>query len=478
MKKILIMVLTVAVCGMAFGVDFAGGDGSAANPWQIATEDQLLKVNEDTTASYILLNDITLTGEYTDSLISAGEGSYYGNFTGSYFSGNFNGDGFVVRNLVINAVGSTNVGLFGLAQFGKIENLGIENFSVSSNSHVVGSVIGRNLGQLTNCYATGTTNTVSGVNFVGGLTGLNAGDGNITGCWVDAEVTGSGERVGGLVGQHSNTLSNSYALGNVQGSVAPVGGLVGWNEGGTITSCYAAGNVSSNDQRIGGLIGYSNGGTIEYSYAMGNVTYTGGGTGLVMTGGLVGLCTATVNECFATGDVDGVGGSRVGGLIGQPSGVVSNCYATGDVNGAGTLGGIAGLTLSEISNCYSTGAVTGTGGEIGGFVGRRYSGGPLNGFWDTETSGTTTGIGSGGAGAEGVVTGKTTTEMKTESTFTDAGWDFTDTWLLPGYTNEVFAGYPVFIWQLDSSPADFNEDGIVNLEDFAVLADGWFSEAY
>lgn len=477
MRKILSLMVIVAICGLAFGVEFVGGDGSSINPWQISTEAQLLKVNEDTSASYILINDIVLIGQYSDSLISAGEGSYYGNFTGSYFSGNFNGNGFVVRNLAINATGSTNVGLFGLVQFGKIENIGIENFSVSSNSNIVGSLIGRNLGQMINCYVTGSPNTVNGVSYVGGLTGMNASVSVITGSWANAEVTGSGERIGGLVGQHGSTLSDSYALGNVQGSLTQVGGLAGLNEGGAIEGCYAMGNVSSNDQRIGGLVGYSNGGTIDDSYAMGNVSYTGGGTGLVMTGGLVGLSSATVNECFATGDVDVAGASRAGGLIGQPSGVVSNCYATGDVNGASTLGGLAGLTLTEIANCYSTGVVTATGGEIGGFVGRRYSGGPLNGFWDTETSGTTTGIGSGGTGG-GVVTGNATQEMNTEQTFTDAGWDFNDTWLLPVYTNEEFAGYPVLLWQLTASPADFNEDGIVNLEDFAVFVQGWFSEAY
>ena len=46
---------------------------------------------------------------------------------------------------------------------------------------------------------------------------------------------------------------------------------------------------------------------------------------------------------------------------------------------------------------------------------QRSSGNILNSFWDIETSGQT--ISSGG-------TGLTTAEMQTESTFTDAGWDF------------------------------------------------------
>ncbi|GAJ10244.1 unnamed protein product, partial [marine sediment metagenome] len=60
-----------------------------------------------------------------------------------------------------------------------------------------------------------------------------------------------------------------------------------------------------------------------------------------------------------------------------------------------------------------------------------------NCFWDTETSGTETGVG----GTNGA-TGKTTAEMKTKSTFTDAGWDFTTPiWYIGATFND---GYPAF----------------------------------
>jgi hypothetical protein len=53
-------------------------------------------------------------------------------------------------------------------------------------------------------------------------------------------------------------------------------------------------------------------------------------------------------------------------------------------------------------------------------------------FWDTQTSGQST-------SAAG--TGKTTAEMKTLSTFTDAGWDFTDIWEMPT------SDYPRLQWE-------------------------------
>ncbi len=46
-------------------------------------------------------------------------------------------------------------------------------------------------------------------------------------------------------------------------------------------------------------------------------------------------------------------------------------------------------------------------------------------FWDVQTEGLTDGVGNLDPDPSGV-TGKTTAEMKTQSTFTNAGWDFTE----------------------------------------------------
>ena len=56
-------------------------------------------------------------------------------------------------------------------------------------------------------------------------------------------------------------------------------------------------------------------------------------------------------------------------------------------------------------------------------------------FWDIESSGKT--ISDGG-------TGKTTAEMQTMSTFTDAGWDFTT----PVWTIDEGVDYPRLWWEL------------------------------
>lgn len=72
-----------------------------------------------------------------------------------------------------------------------------------------------------------------------------------------------------------------------------------------------------------------------------------------------------------------------------------------------------------VENSYSTGLVTSTGFFVGGLIGSS-SGTVTNSFWNTQSSGQVTSDGG---------IGKTTAEMKTQSTYT--GWDYTNTWFPP-----------------------------------------------
>ena len=71
--------------------------------------------------------------------------------------------------------------------------------------------------------------------------------------------------------------------------------------------------------------------------------------------------------------------------------------------------------------------------------------------------------------------GKTTTDMKTVATFTDAGWDFIDDpndaaddiWAICEGTN-----YPRLVWQIPTG--DFLCPDGVNFTDFSYFADRWF----
>ena len=96
-----------------------------------------------------------------------------------------------------------------------------------------------------------------------------------------------------------------------------------------------------------------------------------------------------------------------------------------------------------------------------------YLGSVLGSFWDIETSSQSTSYGG---------TGKTAAEMQTQSTFTDAGWDFIDTdgdpadWVML----RLGKGYPRLAWQ-PVIAGDIAGLYGVNLVDYASFANAWLS---
>ena len=192
----------------------------------------------------------------------------------------------------------------------------------------------------------------------------------------------------GFTGAGSTLQNIGLSNVNITGEYY-IGGLVGWNDGGTITNAYAIGEVSGTSD-VGGLVGVINNGTIANAYAIGEVSGT--------------------NEV-------------IGGLVGYNyHGTITNAYATGEVSGTNSVGGLVGYNdHGTITNAYATGEVSGT-RSVGGLVGINSSGGIIsNSFWDTQTSGQpTVGVGLGDTTG---VSGKTTAELKLFSTFDNAGWD-------------------------------------------------------
>jgi hypothetical protein len=76
--------------------------------------------------------------------------------------------------------------------------------------------------------------------------------------------------------------------------------------------------------------------------------------------------------------------------------------------------------------------------EMHPFCGERTGGTITNCFWDTETSGMPNSNGG---------TGKTTAQMQTESTFTSAGWDFSDGDGNPAIWRMPINDYPHLAWE-------------------------------
>ena len=160
-------------------------------------------------------------------------------------------------------------------------------------------------------------------------------------------------------------LSNIRNLGLIDvdvdvGSTGLAAGLVAFNSG-EIRTSYVTGQVSGKDN-VGGLVGInsfvdSSVGEVRGCYASSRVT------GEDDVGGLVGDNRGILAASYATGQVSGV--TEAGGLVGfnQPDGEIQASYATGPVSGANNAGGLVGLNDGTLTDSY----------------------------WDTQTSGQTTG---------------------------------------------------------------------------------------
>ena len=180
-----------------------------------------------------------------------------------------------------------------------------------------------------------------------------------------------------------------------------------------------------------GLFGKIASGSIVKNVGLENVNITGGSS---TSGGLAGMNIGIISNSYSTGNVSG--DYYVGGLSGMNGGTISNSYSMVNVLSVisgSSVGGLVGANnAGTISKSYSTGSVSGT--TVGGLVGDSFNAGTItNSFWDTQTSGQ--GASAGGTG----VTGESTVNMQTGSTFTSAGWNFTTIWDIKSFANN---GYP------------------------------------
>ncbi|MCE5184588.1 MAG: hypothetical protein LLF76_00490 [Planctomycetaceae bacterium] len=268
-----------------------------------------------------------------------------------------------------------------------------------------------------------------------------------------------------------NLDGQGFVISNLhidQPNVCRVGLLGSVKFGGLITNIGTV-NVYIRGYHIaGGPIG-ENGGAVLQCYSHGTVI------GLSeLTGGLVGLNDGELTACFSTCSVDGTG--DVGGLAGSADGTIERCYATGAITGSGlsplsSFGGLVGIsTQAIIISSYATGHVGGT-GYRGGLIGFNDSASVSGCFWNITTSGRTAAVGYGSSTG---ITGKNTTNMQVLSTFTGAGWDFSDTdgdgadWMMLREGED----YPRLAWQ-EVYAGDIAGLYGVNMVDLMEIARNW-----
>jgi hypothetical protein len=231
---------------------------SSSRNLEIRTWYDLDAIRDNLGGHHTLMNDLNSTTAGYEELASPTANEGKGWFPiggigagGSPFTGTFDGQGYEIRDLFIDLPGVGYVGLFSvLGEGGRIEDIGVVNAHVSSTAYI-GSLVGMNLGTVSNSYSTGSASST--LSFAGGLVGYNQG--TVSNSYSAGNVT-SDNGVGGLAGGNSGTVSNCYAAGRVTGRES-AGGLLGTNNG-TAVNSYSLGNVTGNSH-VGGLVGYSEG---------------------------------------------------------------------------------------------------------------------------------------------------------------------------------------------------------------------------
>ncbi len=240
--------VTGTVGGVALGHTVVE-DGTVEHPYRIDTAAELNAVRGgvpgydgwDLSKSYQLMANIDLSAYATgDGFAPLGDWS-------EPFTGSFDGNGFVIKNLYINRDSDYAVGLFGAVEGGEVKNVTLLNVDIT------------------------------GADSVGGLFGSAEDGATICACSVTGDIKAEEGYAGGIGGYlDEGTLENCYAAGNVSADSYCVGGLLGEN-GGAVAYSYANCKVSGSSY-TGGLVGYNYGVIAATNYVLGgSVTSIDGG---------------------------------------------------------------------------------------------------------------------------------------------------------------------------------------------------------
>jgi len=291
------------------------------------------------------------------------------------FSAILNGNGFEIRNLMINRSTTSYVGLFA--------------YTADSN--------------LLNVVLTGDLLSVTGRGYVGALVG-SASTTTIESSSVSGKVFSSDDNTGGLLGEATGStvkLSASTADVTVVGSITyRLGGLIGSASNNTIIErCYSSGDVSmttSIGYHVGGLAGQIVDSSVTSSYSLGSVSmiasigYNAGGLAGEINNSSV---TASYSLAFVSSNDD-----YVGGIAGNlTSSTITSSFATGSVEGGSYVGGLIGSDSgSTIASSYAIGLVTNLSRSGGGLIGDARTTVVTNSYWATDISQITTSAGGTG----------------------------------------------------------------------------------
>ena len=347
---------------------FAGGSGSAEDPWKIATAEQLDRIRDDLTGHYTLIDDIDLSGYENWMPIGTFQPRSDAPEDAEVphpdyaFTGTFDGAGHTISNLTISCEAPMGAGLFGCASGTESNAASIGHFTLKdvnvTGFYLVGGAVGL---QFMNCPVSDIhlegDNKLTGMQGIGGIVGT--GFDLISDCSATADVIVSGDdgACAGLIagGTTMSSIKNCQVTG---GSITAEGNAT-WGFGvlcgapwgaAEITDCKVSGTLitvnGENNRLVGGLVGFGGtyapeapaqitGCTVEdVTITVSETTDSVGGligAGKEMMEGSDQMSSFIISDCAVSGSISG-GGNYVDAVVGDPA-----CAASVDCQGGMTI---------------------------------------------------------------------------------------------------------------------------------------------
>ena len=289
----------------------AGQDGSAANPFEIADEDDLLALqaavdaNVGRNLSYVQVADIALTAAWPGIGVGGGKDLVNGNgkdipaYEAGAFSGVYDGGNYTISNFQL-ANGADYGALFNSINGATIKNLkiswGAEYLTPSHSGDTGATFVGvaRNSTLLNLTTLAGTVTTVSAGKDIAGIVGYLMAGSTVDSCTNEINVAslGSSRKCGGIAiisqdGSGTAVIRNCKNSGTV--TAANKGGILGYV--GVATEIDGCENTAALQ-----LFHFQSGSVTASGVNKGNATVASNDK----SDGVSGLCFATVDGDVAT----------------------------------------------------------------------------------------------------------------------------------------------------------------------------------
>lgn len=422
---------------------FAGGSGTEADPYKIATPQQLVNMHE------VLVDGETIYFELTDDIDMTGKDWTALNPTSKYLKAiHFDGKNHTISNLTVGSTvgypsfagvlngticnvtfdkasinaGNANTGVVagyigtGSGEsmiVGHCEGVTVSNSTITAtatqtnrNTGGFAGVLGSEASTVKDCHVTGKNTFTQTASFngcsVGGFIGNVATAGTVTNCTATADINSPASYYcGGFIGQIGGAvaakisgcayLGGTITAGRVAATNSPAAGFVGriaGNAGAQISDCYVDGAtiIAPDSGRVGGFVGDT--GSCSTAYTTFTSCYVKNTTlsGAQHVGGFGGVFYTKADKCYVESTTINANNDNNGGFGGYvQKAIITNCYTSANVDGGSfqNNGGFIGNSKdsNEISFCYECGTISGPAESLGAFAG-----GVTDGFDDAKAT--------------------------------------------------------------------------------------------